>query len=146
MENGLTPNSIALDGIVKHDAALSYRVYIPVGQSPTVQLVCEGKEFQMILLQICLLPFSVLLLLGAIFVIGSAGIEQPESSTRIVQDVAFFDEPNSIWTTDSICLSYQSHSSKETGLEQVNLIQTEINQSNPPFESLSKLPIYKLSR
>jgi hypothetical protein len=98
----------------------------------------------MLVLQILIVPFVALLLLGAIFVIGFAGVEQPEYSTWIDQDVACIDEPDSTWTTDSISLPCQSQSSKITGMEQIDVIQTEFIYSNPPRESLSKLPIYKL--
>lgn len=98
----------------------------------------------MLILQILIVPFVVLLLLGAIFVIGIAGVEQPKHSTGIDRDVACIDEPNPTWTTDSIRLPYQSQSFKKPGLEQVNMRQTEIIFSNPACESLSELPIYIL--
>jgi hypothetical protein len=100
----------------------------------------------MIVLQILLLPGVVLFLLIGTFVIGSTGVEHSGSSARTVQDVAMIEELNPIWTTESICLSYQSHGSPEIDMEQVSVIQTEINQSNPLWESQSKFPIYKLSR
>jgi len=100
----------------------------------------------MILLQICLLPFSVLLLLGAIFVIGSAGVAQAEHSTWIDQDDAWIDERMSAVTTGSVRLPGQSQSFDVSGKEQVDLLQTEIVHGYSIQESLSELPIYKLSR
>jgi len=98
----------------------------------------------MILLQVCLLPFSVLLLLGAIFVIGSAGVEQPKHSTWIDQDAAWIAERMSAVTTGSVRLPGQSQSFNVSGKEQADLPQTEIVHGYSLHESLSELPIYKL--
>jgi hypothetical protein len=100
----------------------------------------------MIVLQILLIPGVVLFLLIGILVIGSTGVEHSESAPLNVQDVALIEKPNSIWTTESICRSYQSRGSKETDLEPVGVIQTESYQSYLHWESPSELPIYKLSR
>lgn len=98
----------------------------------------------MILLQVGLLPFSVLLLLGAILVIGSSGLEQPEQATWVDQDIPSADKINLTLAADHICLSYQTHNIKNLGSEQVNVIQTEINYSALRRESLSELPICEL--
>ena len=119
-------------------------MYIPAGQSPSVQLVREGKERKMILLQICLLPLSVLLLLGAIFAIGSAGVEQPDQSTWIDQDDAWIDERLSAVTTGFVHLPCQSYSFDVSGNEQVELLHTEIIHGFVNRDSLSELLIYKL--
>ncbi len=91
----------------------------------------------MIILQICLIPLSVLLLLGAIFAIGSAGVTPPEKSTWI-------DEPLSAVTTGSVHLPRQSQSINISGKEAVDLLQAEIVLGNSILEAPSELPLYKL--
>lgn len=98
----------------------------------------------MILLQILIVPGVALLLLGAIFVIGSAGVEQPGYSSWVDRDGSVTSDPDSTWTAYSIHLQRQSRSSNMTGLEQLSNIQSELMYSNPPHESLSELPLYKL--
>ncbi len=98
----------------------------------------------MIFFQICLLPFSVLLLLGAIFAIGSAGAEQPKHSTWIDQDDAWIDERLSAVTTGSVRLPGQSQTLEVSGKEQVDLLQTVTIRGDSIRESLSELPSYKL--
>ena len=100
----------------------------------------------MIVLQILLIPAVVLFLLIGTFVIGSIGVEHSESSGQTVHDVPMIVEPNTIWTTESICLSYQSYGAKETDMGQVGVLQTESNPSYLHWEWPSDLPIYKLSR
>ncbi len=96
----------------------------------------------MILLQICLLPFSILLLLGAIFMIGSAGLELVGNSARFDQNDAWIDERLSAVTTDSVPLPCYSQSFNVSSEEQVNPIQTEIVHGHSIHEFLSELPIY----
>ena len=98
----------------------------------------------MILLQICLLPLSVLLLLGAIFAIGSTGLEQPNQSTWSDQDEAWIDERLSAVTTGIVHLPCQSYSFDVSGKEQVELLQIESTDGFVNRDSLSELLIYKL--
>lgn len=98
----------------------------------------------MIFLQICLLPLSVVFLLGAIFAIGSAGSTQPEQSTWIDQDGAWIDERLSAVTTGSVHLPCQSQSFNVSGEEAVDLLQAEIVHGYSIYEAPSELPIYIL--
>ncbi len=98
----------------------------------------------MILLQICLLPFSVLLLLGAIFAIGSAGVEQPDQSTWIDQDDAWIDERLSAVTTGFVHLPCQACRIDVSDKEQVEFLHTEIIHGFVNRDSLSEMLIYKL--
>jgi hypothetical protein len=98
----------------------------------------------MILLQICLLPLTVLLLSGAIFAIGASGLEQTGNSVLIDQDEAWNDERLSAVTTDYVRLPGQSQCFYVSDKDQVDLLQTEIVHGYSIRESLSELPIYKL--
>ncbi len=98
----------------------------------------------MLILQILLVPFVVLLLLGAIFVIGTAGVAQAGHSTWIDQDDAWIDERMSAVTTGSVRLPGQSQSINVSAKDQVDLPQTEIVHGYSIHESLSELPIYEL--
>jgi hypothetical protein len=80
----------------------------------------------MILLQICLIPFSILLLLGAIFAIGSAGVEQPDQSSWIDQDKAWIEERLSTVTTGLVYQPSQAQSLAVSGKVQGDLLQIEI--------------------
>jgi hypothetical protein len=97
----------------------------------------------MVLLQICLLPLTVLFLLGAIFAIGSAGLGQPRQSTWMDQDDAWVDKRISSVTAGSIHLPGQLLSFNRSGKQQVDLPQTEISQDYSIRESLPELLIFK---
>jgi len=91
----------------------------------------------MIMLHICLIPISALLLLCAVFVIGSAGVTQPMQSTWIDQDDAWMDERLFAVTTGFVQLPCQSHSMDVSGNEHVDLLQIEITDDYSIRESLS---------
>ena len=98
----------------------------------------------MIILQICLLPLSVLFLLGAVFAVGCDGVTPPVQSTWTDQDEAWIDERLSSVTTGFVHLPCQSYSFDVSGNEQVELLHTEIIHGFVNRDSLSELLIYKL--
>jgi hypothetical protein len=116
---------ITLDSIAIYNTALSCHIYSGRAEL-AVKFLCEGKERKMILLQICLLPFCVLLLLGAIFAIGSAGVEQLDQSSWIDPDKAWIEERLSTVTTGLVYQPSQAQSLAVSGKVQGDLLQIEI--------------------
>ncbi len=69
----------------------------------------------MIVLQILIVPSVVFLLLTGIFVIGTAGIEQPGQPTQSDQPHTRVTEPDLRQINAQISMSYRSHWPKKNG-------------------------------